>query len=155
LHKGAEIRALNYWQMIGNPNMNSTQKGYGLTIFNRHNLVWLAIALIICSLLYTGCTKTERINNSDRQKFIDIYVDLTLAYWNSAKSPVAYQSLAAAVFQKYNTDKSFLIKTQKKIENNPKLQYGIYLEIINRLKVYDNIPADSLNKAFKETIDLR
>jgi hypothetical protein len=135
--------------------MNNSQKVYGLTILNHRNLAWLSITVMIFGLLFAGCTKTEKINNSDRLKFIDIYVDLTLAYWNSAKSPVGYQSLAAAVFQKYDTDKSFLIKTQKKFENDPKLQYGIYQEIINRLKVYDNIPDDSLNQILKETIDLR
>jgi hypothetical protein len=140
---------------VGNLDMNSSQKINGLTIFNRRNLGWLSITAIIFGLLYAGCGKTENINTSDRQKFIDIYVDLTLAYWNSEKSPVNYKSLTAAVFQKYDTDKSFLMKTQKKFENNPKLQYGIYQEILKRLKTYDNIPSDSLNQVLKETIDLR
>jgi hypothetical protein len=115
----------------------------------------IPILLIGLVLIVSACGKQERISKNDKKKFIDIYVELTLAYWNSQKSPGSFQSLATAVFEKYNVDKAYLMKTQKKFENNPDLQLDIYKEIAGRLKGYDSIQPDSLDKIVKESIDLR
>jgi hypothetical protein len=124
-----------------------------VTILNL--LASLTAAIIVGCLLIVGCGKAEPIDKASRQKFIDVYVDLTLVYWNSQKAPINYQSMAAAVYNKYDIDKSFLIKTQKKLDNNPPLQHEIYQEIVNRLKKYEDIPVDSLSNVLDSTIDLR
>jgi hypothetical protein len=102
-----------------------------------------------------SCGRIDRISDSDSRKFIDIYVDLSLAYWKSQETPNNYEALADAVFQKYNVDKSFMIKIQKKFENNPKLQLAIYREIIGRLKGFENVSEDSLKKILDKAVDTR
>lgn len=105
--------------------------------------------------LLAACGKIEKSNNSDRNKFINIYVDLSLAYKKSQGAPENYQSLANAIFQKYEVDKAFMIKIQKRFENNPKLQLGIYQEIVERLKDFEDISQDSLKQVLDKAVDTR
>lgn len=115
----------------------------------------ILIAALAAAILSVGCSRIENKISNDRQKFIDIYVDLTVAYWQSEGKTNNYQSLAAAVFEKYDVDKTFMIKTQKKFENDIKLQLGIYQEIVDRLKNFENISQDSLQQVIEKTIDTR
>jgi hypothetical protein len=121
---------------------------------NWHTTKFFLIIACVCIIVF-ACGNHATISKTERRKFIDTYVDLTLAYWKSERSPETYQSLAAAVYQKYDIDKGFLIKARLKIENNPKFQYGIYREIADRLKTYDDIPPDSLSKILNNAIDTR
>jgi hypothetical protein len=114
------------------------------------------LLIIFCiGAIGLACGNQKPISKTERAKFTDVYVDLTLAYWKSERAPERYQSLAAAVYQKYNIDKTFLINARTKIENNPKLQYDIYQDIANRLKAYDDIPPESLSKVLNSVIDTK
>jgi hypothetical protein len=70
-----------------------------------------------------SCGRIDRISDSDSRKFIDIYVDLSLAYWKSQETPNNYEALADAVFQKYNVDKSFMIKSKKNSKTTPNFNW--------------------------------
>lgn len=114
-----------------------------------------AIGVFIAVFLLAACGDVDNITGNDRQKFIDVYIDLSLAYWKTQGTPDNYQALAAVVFQKYDIDKAFMIKIQKKFENKPKLQLGIYQEIVERLKGYEDISQDSLKQILDKAVDLR
>lgn len=106
-------------------------------------------------LLYAACGPIDKLSDSDRHKFVNIYVDLSLAYWKSQGAPDNYQSLATAIFNKYDVDRAFMIKIQKRFENNPERQLAIYQEIVDRLKGYEDISQDSLKQVLDKTIDTR
>jgi len=113
------------------------------------------IGIMAAILLYAACGRIDKNGDSDRDKFVNIYVDLSLAYWKSQGAPDNYQPLAAAIFKKYDVDRTFMIKIQKRFENNPKVQLAIYQEIVERLKGYEDISQYSLRQVIDNTIDTR
>jgi hypothetical protein len=113
------------------------------------------IGIMVAVLFYAACGRIDKFSDSDRQKFVNIYIELSLAYWKSQSAPDNYQSLATAIFNKYDVDRTFMIKIQKRFENNPKRQLAIYQEIVERLKGYEDISQDSLKQVLDKTIDTR
>jgi len=124
-------------------------------LFKQLSGIAAKFAIIFVIFTIIACGSTGDISKQDRQKFIDIYVDLTLAYYHAEGDPAHFQTLAAAVYQKYDVDKAYLLKIQKKFENNPQIQLSVYKEIVDKLKGFEGTSTDSLKQIIDKAIDTR
>ena len=112
------------------------------------------IFFIIAILIGCACSSNNTgISQADREAFINTYVELTLTqikYGNRTKS---YESLLDNIYSRNGTSKEFIDNFTSRLQGNPELEAEIYQEIADRLKMFMDMPQDSLNQYFK-TFDI-
>ena len=111
---------------------------------------FFSFLLIMQSL---NCGTTERLSNQDREKFIKVYVELTLAREKLSDSSRVEKAVIQQIMSVNDVDKEFLDDVKRKMSSNLKLQSQVYREINDRLKVFEKLPPDSLEKQLRDVTE--
>ena len=105
--------------------------------------------LFVMFVIISCSSTTSPVTESEKEAFINTYVDLTLLQIKFSGGRKVYERTAEKVFIKYGTSVEFLEEFTQNISSNPKLQAEIYEEISLRLKAYNDLPLDSINQVIK------
>jgi hypothetical protein len=105
--------------------------------------------IVIITLIGACSSSSSGVSKTDREAFINTYVDLTLIQIQFGKRLKNSQAAEDNVFARYGTSKEFMDDFVVKIAGKPELQEEIYREIADRLNKLRSMPSDSLDRYLK------
>lgn len=107
-------------------------------------------AFLFILLIGFGCHSTASgLSRQEKAAFINTYVELTIAQAKYDVRPREYDVAVKNIYAKNNTSPELMKEYLRKISDNPQEQHEVYNAIAEKLKGYEDIPADSLNKILK------
>jgi len=118
-------------------------------MFSGHRLKsGICRTIIIASLfiIIQSCNKSPSISNSDKQAFITVYTQLTLAKIKFGKFPQKHKTAVEMILNRNNTNQEFLNEFLEKVASHAEIQQEIFQAIDKELEKYENLPPDSLER---------
>jgi hypothetical protein len=102
------------------------------------------IALLI--LIYSCGLNSKPVSDKEIDSFCNTYTDLVLIQLRFKGNDKKYKTAESAVFEKNGLTKDEFSEFKKKISSKPELENEIYHKLLDKLKTYQDLPVDSLNK---------
>lgn len=93
-----------------------------------------------------GCGIHDKIDPGDKETFIAVYTELTLAKAHYAGVPGKFVRFKEIILRKHGVDEKFLTDFLAGIDSHPEIELEVFQAIADRLKQYDKLPPDSLNR---------
>lgn len=112
-----------------------------------------AASFILLALIIGGCNHSKKIDSGERETFIAVYTELTLARSHFAGIPGKFASFKDKIFRKHRVDERFMTDFLGKIASDPNLELEIFQTIADRLSRSEKLPPDSLNRLISNFIN--
>ena len=108
---------------------------------------------IIAALLCFGAAYAGEKTTLTREKFIDLYVQLSIAAEQNLNDSLKLVQVQDSIFKAFGTTREEFDKFRKKIDEEPEKWEGIWKEIVQKLSELDQKQKGSSKESAKQPAD--